>query len=270
MLAQHALGSTGLSVSRVGLGTVKFGRNQQVHYPTPFTLPSDAEILALLACARDCGINLLDTAPAYGVSEARLGALLRQGKQRHHWVIGTKVGEEFNAGASAYDFSAKQVVASVERSLRRLQTDYLDIVLVHSDGADTQIITEHDIFPTLAQLKQAGKIRAFGMSTKTLAGGLLTVELADVVMLMHNPIYTEEQAVLQLAGKLNKGVLIKKAFASGHLSKLPTTDPVRTALQFILQEPAVSSVIVGTLKPEHLRYNVACALAATGEPQPAM
>jgi aryl-alcohol dehydrogenase-like predicted oxidoreductase len=103
-------------VSPLGLGTVKFGRNQGVKYPQPFELPSDQEALALLERPGIWGINLLDTAPAYGVSEERLGRLLRQ--CRRDWVIVTKVGEEFDDGVSRFDFSAAATRASVERSLR--------------------------------------------------------------------------------------------------------------------------------------------------------
>ena len=60
----RALGSTGIQVSPLGLGTVKLGRNQQVKYPRPFELPGDEEVLALLGLARELGVNLLDTAPA--------------------------------------------------------------------------------------------------------------------------------------------------------------------------------------------------------------
>jgi aryl-alcohol dehydrogenase-like predicted oxidoreductase len=148
--------------------------------------------------------------------------------------------------------------------LQRLQTDYLDIVLVHSNGDDANIIAESDIFETLSALKQAGKIRAFGMSTKTVDGGLMAIDEADVdiVMVMHNPIYDHELPVIKHAQQQQKGIFIKKAFASGHLQKIPSADPVRAAMQFIFQEPAVSSVIVGTLNQDHLRYNVECALSA--------
>ncbi len=92
------LGDTGLAVSPLGLGTVKFGRDQGVKYPSGFTIPDDREAADLLALARDLGINLIDTAPAYGRSEERLGPLLRG--QREHWVIVSKVGEEFVDGQS--------------------------------------------------------------------------------------------------------------------------------------------------------------------------
>ena len=92
------LGSTGLRVSPLGLGTVKLGRDQGVKYPQQFRIPDDAQALALLNQARDLGINLIDTAPAYGNSEQRLGPLLRG--QRQDWVIVSKVGEEFDDGQS--------------------------------------------------------------------------------------------------------------------------------------------------------------------------
>jgi aryl-alcohol dehydrogenase-like predicted oxidoreductase len=256
MIKQKKLGNTDISVSILGLGTVKFGRNTQVAYPQPFELPSDKAIVELLARARDLGINLIDTAPAYGFSEERLGGLLK--KQRHDWVISTKVGEEFSDQGSYFDFSALSVKRSIERSLQRLKTDYVDIVLVHSNGEDEKIINENPVFQTLEALKIAGLIRAFGMSTKTVAGGLLAVERSDVVMVTHNPTYQAEQEVIAYAHQKNKGVFIKKALVSGHLQKITGIDPVLAAMQCVFQEPGVSSVIVGTINPLHLQHNVQC------------
>ena len=262
-MQKRKLGNTSIEVSVLGLGTVKFGRNQGVKYPHAFELPDDAAILNLLATARDLEINFIDTAPAYGTSEERLGKLLKG--QRQHWVIASKAGEEFVDGKSVFDFSAMGLVKSVERSLRRLETDYLDIVLIHSSGDDETIINDDGVFDTLARLKEQGKIRAFGMSTKTVEGGLLTIEHADVAMVTYTPGYTDELAVIQQARKKHKGILIKKALASGHLQQLPGDDPVAASLKFILAEPGVTSVIVGTINPEHLRENVR---AATRTPMP--
>ena len=136
-LAKRPLGSTSIDVSSLGLGTVKFGRNQEVKYPTGFSLPVYRAIESLLDLARESGINILDTAPAYGSSEQRIGRLLRD---RDQWVICTKVGEEFTTGKSFFDFSAEHTRRSVERSLRDMKTDYLDIVLIHSDGEDLKIL----------------------------------------------------------------------------------------------------------------------------------
>ncbi|MCD6039314.1 MAG: yhdN [Gammaproteobacteria bacterium] len=262
MMKQVLLGNTGIFVSRVGLGTVKLGRNQKINYPTPFSLPKDKEILTLLDCAKELGINVLDTAPAYGTSEERLGKLIKG--QRHHWVLCTKVGEEFIKGESYFDFSSSNLRHSIERSLKRLNTDYLDIVLVHSNGEDKKIIEEDGVFLTLADIKKSGLIRSFGMSTKTVEGGILAIDHSDIIMVTYNPTYTVEQTVIAYAQKKNKGVFIKKALASGHLQKIASDDPVKAAMQFIFREPGVSSVIVGTLNTTHLEYNIKCAEQAMG------
>ncbi len=262
MIPKIPLGNTGISISRIGLGTVKFGRNQKIHYPTAFALPSDKEITELLHCANELGINLLDTAPAYGTSEERLGKLLNG--QRQHWVLCTKAGEEFTNGESSFDFSAKSIQKSIERSLTRLRTDYLDIVLVHSNGDDKKIIEDQAVFLTLANMKSAGLIRSFGMSTKTIEGGLLAAEQSDVVMVTYNPTHTIEQSVIAYAHQKNKGILIKKALASGHLKKIADDDAVQTAMQFIFQEPGISAIILGTLNKTHLKHNAFCAEQALG------
>lgn len=253
-MQKRRLGSTDIDVSILGLGTVKFGRNQGVKYPTAFQLPTDAEIRYLLDHARTLGINLLDTAPAYGTSEARLGKLLGN---RTDWIITTKVGEEFSAGISHFDFSPAHIIHSIERSLARLNTDYLDIVLVHSNGDDEAIIENHQVFATLAELKKAGKIRAFGMSTKTEAGGLKTIADADVAMVTFNTEAQADRCVISDAHRQHKGILIKKALASGHISV-----PIIDSMRFIFNEPGVSSVIVGTLNPTHLSENAKAACLA--------
>jgi len=248
-LQKRCIGNSGIEVSVIGLGTVKFGRNQGVKYPQAFAIPSDRDISNLLSVADELGVNLLDTAPAYGVSEERIGKLL-QGK-RHDWVISTKAGEEFADGLSVFDFSSKAITQSVERSLQRLRTDYLDIVLIHSNGEDERIIQQDNVFATLSVLKSAGKIRAYGMSTKTLAGGLLAVDEADVVMVTYNKTCVDDREVILYAHQKQKGIFIKKAFASGHIQI-----PVAENMQFIFSEPGVTSVIVGTINPAHLRENI--------------
>ncbi len=251
-LSRRPLGTTGLEVSCLGLGTVKFGRNESVKYPRDFTLPKDTKILQLLEQAQELGINLLDTAPAYGNSEKRLGQLLRE---REQWIITTKVGEEFVNGESEFNFSGEHTQFSVERSLRNLDTDYLDLVLIHSDGNDLGILESTSCLETLLKLKDKGLIRAVGMSTKTVEGGLRAAELTDVVMVTYNTQETDEESVIVRAAALQKGVLIKKALGSGHLR-----DSAKS-LQFAVHKDGVSSVIVGTLSSEHLLANVKAATA---------
>ena len=253
-MLKRALGSTGIDVSVLGLGTVKIGRNQQVKYPSGFELPDDNAVIELFELARSLGINFIDTAPAYGSSEQRLGELL---PNRNDWVIVTKVGEIFENGQSRFDFSFDYTVSSVEQSLRKLKRDVLDVVLVHSDGNDMDIINNEPVFDALATLKNKGLIKAYGMSSKTIEGGNWIVENCDVVMATANPGYDDERPVLELAEKLNKGVIIKKGLQSGHADKDAGGGGVDVAFKHILNLPGVSSMIVGTINQSHLKDNVA-------------
>jgi len=249
------LGNTGLAVSPLGLGTVKLGRDQGVKYPNGFTIPDDQAARLLLAQARELGINLIDTAPAYGRSEERLGPLLRG--QREEWVIVSKVGEEFDDGQSRFDFSAAHTRASVERSLKRLETDCIDLVLVHSNGDDLRILEQEEVYQTLALLKQEGKIRGFGFSGKTAEGGLKALEQGDCAMVTYNLNEQAERPVLDYAAAHGKAILVKKALASGHVCLSPGVDPVRASFELLFAHPGVSSAIVGTINPLHLAHNVA-------------
>jgi aryl-alcohol dehydrogenase-like predicted oxidoreductase len=250
----RALGSTGLNVSVLGLGTVKIGRNQQVKYPRAFDLPDDATVRDLFAQAYELGINFIDTAPAYGNSEQRLGQLL----PRHQgWVVMTKVGEIFEHGESRFDFSAAYTRASVENSLKRLKRDVIDVVLVHSDGDDMRIIKHEGALEALDKLKQQGLIKSFGMSTKTVPGGLWIVEHCDVVMATCNLSYNDEAEVIALAHKLNKGVVVKKGLQSGHADTASGGGGVEQSIAHVLGQAGVSSMIVGTINKKHLADNVA-------------
>lgn len=247
------IAETGIFVSPLGLGTVKIGRNTAVKYPASFKIPDDKQVQDLLAQAWELGINLIDTAPAYGNSEQRLGALLP--KQNNDWIIATKMGETFDAktGESHYNFTPEFITASIHQSLKNLNQEVLDIVLIHSDGNDKHIIEHYGALEALAELKQQGLIRATGMSTKTVEGGLLALQQSDLAMIMHNLDYQQEQTVLDQAEKDNKGIFIKKALASGHL----TPDSAQDNFNLIYANPAVSSVIIGTINPKHLEDNVA-------------
>ncbi len=252
------LGDTGIDVSALGLGTVKIGRNQGVKYPTGFELPGDRQVIELLRETRELGINLIDTAPAYGRSEERLGQLLRN---RHDWIICSKAGEEFRGGVSRYDFRPEQIKRSVERSLRRLRTDSIDILLIHSDGNDLDIIHRYGALDVLCDLQKKGLVRATGMSTKTVEGGLACLERADAAMVTYNPADASQRPVIDYAAAHDKGILIKKAFASGHLPD-DHPDPVRESLDFIMGTKGVSSVINGTINPGHLKENLHNTLCA--------
>ena len=240
------LGRCDLETGRISLGTVKFGRNTDVKYPAKFDLPEDRVIVNLLSVAKELGINLLDTAPAYGNSEHRIGQLLPG--LREDWILCTKAGEQYVGGQSNYDFSKQAVTDSVAQSLRRLKTDYLDIVLIHSNGEDLQILQKTDAFATLERLKEKGDIRYIGMSTKSVEGSIAALDVSDVVMLTLN---LEDQShidVIRAAEEKGTGILLKKVFASGHQTP-------QESLTFALGQRGVHSAVVGTINSEHLKEN---------------
>jgi len=252
-LIHRPLGDTGLAVSPLGLGTVKLGRDRGVKYPV--TIPDDDSARALLAHARDLGINLLDTAPAYGNAEHRLGQLLDGA--RHDWVICTKVGEEFDGERSSYDFSATWCRQSIERSLTRLGTDYLDIVLIHSDGQDEAILAGETL-DALKTLKLEGKVRAVGMSHKSANGARQALgEGVDVLMATLNREYQDETSVIAEAASQGCGILVKKALASGAATSADDD------LRFVASQNGVHSIVVGTTNPAHLSDNVAAVQGVT-------
>jgi aryl-alcohol dehydrogenase-like predicted oxidoreductase len=254
VIPRRPLGNTGIEVSVLGLGTVKLGRATGVKYPEPFDVPDDAAARRLLDTAAELGINLLDTAPAYGHSEARLGDLLAG--RRRDWVLCTKVGEEFDGTRSRFDFSAEHVHHSVHRSLARLGTDYLDVVLIHSDGRDLDVL-DGPALPALRDLQRRGVIRAVGISHKTPEGGRRALALGcDVVMATLNLDYRDELPLIAEAGRQGCGVLIKKALASGHAGP--------ESLAFAAAQPGVTSVVVGTVNPDHLRDNARALAASSG------
>ncbi|MGS2717393.1 aldo/keto reductase [Eionea flava] len=258
---------TELEVSILGLGTVKLGRNTAVKYPKHFDIPDDKAALHILNTAADCGINLLDTAPAYGNSEERLGQLLP--KTCGHWIIATKVGEIFDAsaGESYFCFTPEHIQQSIESSLRRLRRDHLDIVLIHSNGQDRDIIEQEGALETLNYMKQKGLVGATGMSTKTIEGGILAVQQADIVMVTHNLSYNAEVAVIDYANEQGKNIFIKKALASGHNTSAASAhikgeqiDNIRASFDDIYSQQGVNSIILGSITPEHIKTNATKAI----------
>lgn len=248
------LGDTGLRISPLGLGTVKFGRNQGVKYPAAFELPDEDVLADLLALARSLGINLLDTAPAYGESEERLGRLLKG--TRDDWVIVSKLGEEFEDGASSFHFTSDHFARSLERTLTRLGTGHVDVLLIHSDGSDMAILDDDALMRAMADFKAQGLARAIGVSTKTAEGGVRTLETLDVAMATYTQDYTAERPVLDYAAAHQKGVILKKVLSSGHARD------VASAIAFAFAHPGTAAAIVGTINPDHLRQLAACVEAS--------
>lgn len=248
------LGHTGLMVPPLGFGAFKIGRNEGIKYPQPYDLPDDAAVAKLLNGVLDLGCTLIDTAPAYGLSEERIGRAISA--RRHEFVLSTKVGETFAEGASTFDFTRAGVEASLQRSLQRLRTEVLDIVFIHSNGDDVGIMTETDTVAVLQEWKARGAIRAIGLSGKTTTGAHHALAWADVLMVEYHLDDASHAEVMAAAAAKGVGVFVKKGLASGRLNPA-------AAIRFVLENPSVSSLILGGLNLDHFHANWQTARAAS-------
>ncbi len=247
MMRLRRLGQTELHLSPIGFGAFKIGRNEGIKYPQGYDLPSETEVRALLDAACALGIRYLDTAPAYGQSESRLGAwrAAAPAETRAALILSTKVGETFADGRSSYDFSRAATVASLERSRQRLGVTALDLVFVHAHADDLAIHDQTEVVATLQAERAAGRIRAIGWSGKTSESARRALDWADALMIEYHLEDRSHAAVMTEAAARGVGVIVKKPLAAGRL-------PAEAALRFALNHPAVVSVVVGSLRAAHL------------------
>ncbi len=256
-MVRRRLGSCGLAVSPIGFGAFKIGRNVGIKYAQGYDLPDESTVDRLLNTVLDLGINYIDTAPAYEISEERIGRAIFS--RRSEFVLCTKVGETFENGRSTYDFSEHAVRGSVQRSLERLRTDELDIVLIHSDGNDLQILNHTDVVPTLTALRDAGVIKAIGLSAKTIDGARAALAWADVLMVEYHVRDQSLGPVIAEAVDAGVGVVVKKGLASGQL------DPAE-AIPFVLGTAGVASLVIGSLDIDHIHTNIRLAQTVSADP----
>lgn len=216
-------------------------------------LPTDAEVDRLLHGVLDLGCTVIDTAPAYGLSEERIGRSIAA--RRPEYLLSTKVGETFTNGASTYDFSAAAVRASLERSFQRLRTDWLDLVFIHSRGDDLEILDQTDVVAILSEYRDQGRIRQIGLSAKTGAGARQSLDWADAVMVEYNLRDRSLADVMTEASSRGVKVYVKKGLSSGH-------GPIEESIRFVLGHPAVTCLVAGGLNLDHFRQNWFTAIDA--------
>jgi L-galactose dehydrogenase len=269
------LPGSGLRVSMIGFGASPLGNE--------FGTIDPSEGQRAVHHAIDCGINIFDVSPYYGrtLAEERLGAVLA-GK-RNQIVLATKCGRY---DTNSFDFSAARVTLSCEESLRRLRTDYLDILHAHDIefGDRNQILNE--TIPTLQKLKEAGKVRLIGITGYPL--GLLADVAAraklDLVMsycrynLLTRDVDAELVPVLEQRGiglfnasPLHMGVLTEAGAPAWHpapelvkqagkriveLCKARGISTTAAALRFCLNHPYFSATFVGMSTPAQVDENV--------------
>jgi len=242
----RALGKTGLSVSPIAFGAFKIGRNEKIKYTQSYPLPSEEQTAKLLNGVLDLGINFIDTAPAYGLSEERIGKHISH--RRREFILSTKIGETFQDGESTYDFSAQSIAQSIDRSLRRLKTSAVDFLLIHSDGRKV----EDETVAAIQVAKKQGKTKFIGLSGKTAESAREALQWADALMIEYHPRDTSHEPIIEDAAKKSAAILVKKPLASGQI-------PASEAIPFILKKTQVATLVIGGLNLEHIQQNLRIA-----------
>ena len=149
-LNYQSLGASGLKVSKLWLGTMMFGDQTD-----------EAQAADIVAATRDAGINAIDTANAYagGESERITGKLIAADRER--WILATKLANPMGPGPNDRGLSRRHIMAAVDASLRRLGTDFVDVLYLHREDASTPL---EETLAAIATLIERGKVHHFGLS----------------------------------------------------------------------------------------------------------
>lgn len=216
------LGKTGLRISVVGLGTMVHAGH--------FGPMKDSESLGAIDTALDLGVNFIDTSDAYGAgySETLLGNALKG--RRDKVILATKGGNVMtgpNRGKRI--FEPDYISRVMDESLKRLQTDYIDLYQLHNPTVD--VIEHGAVWDVLERAKQAGKIRHFGVSINTMEEGIAAVKdgRSETVQVEYN-LLTQEPAekIFPLAQQANIGIIARIPLKRGILTgKLTQADETR-------------------------------------------
>ena len=269
------LGRTGLKVSRLGIGLVEIG----------LQLTEDEVDLAgrLLNIALDGGVNFFDTAECYGISEDLIGATIAH--RREEFILATKAGHP-SFGTEAPRFTGDTVRKSLERSLKRLRTDYVDVLQIHAYDIFGE--PPDDVIEAVIDAKKQGKTRFIGYSQENneavwaIESGLFDTLQTSFHIMDQKARYD----IFQKATDENMGIIAKrpvgnamwgrkfrpedhyentvarrlgqraeKMQAAGPIPGEPT-DRIETALGFVLAHPQIHTAIVGTRNPDHMQSNI--------------
>jgi len=280
----RTLGRTGAQVSILGYGAMEL--RGQPRGPAI----SDADAERVLGAVLDAGINLIDTSVDYGRSEELIGRYI--GSRRDEYFLASKCGCPLSVPDDTpppykHDYSAANVRADIEQSLRRLRTDRLDLVQVHMSPSVPEMRAGGTI-EELQRLRDEGKIRFLGMSgTLPELPDQIALGVFDVFQIPYSLFQRAHEELLARAAAGGAGVLIRGGVGRGTASddKHWTVQPLSGAdgpaediweaagldelldgmsrhefvLRFTLSNPSLSSTIVGTSSVEHLHSNVETA-----------
>lgn len=275
----RTLGKTGLKVSALGLGTSEIG----------YEKVTQRQINELINAALDAGLNVIDTAACYGDSEEMIGRAVSH--RRADYCILTKCGHA--AGIRLADWSPELITKSIDRSLKRLRTDFLDIVQFHS--CPEEILRRGEVIEALQRARDQGKTRFIGYSGDgDAARWAVRSEVFDTLQISVSIADQEPiEGAIAEAHARNIGVIAKRPIANAawlpaaqdsgiawyfrtyreRLEKLgygflyeDAKTSIATALRFTLSVPGVHTAIVGTTKPR--RWSQNAALLAAGKLKP--
>lgn len=274
-------------VAEIGLGTWQLGHN------SGWPGMSEQEAVALVEKALEYGINFFDTAPNYGrgTAEERLGKAL-QGVDRSKIVINTKFGHTDSGKAN---FDSGYIRESLEGSLKRLNVDYVDSLILHNPPSEYLDGNKTDHYEILERLIEEGKIKAYGASLDSFEDMnlLMTTTNAKVIEAFFNILHQDTSRAFEMAVEKEVGIIVKIPLDSGWLSGkynaestfhgvrsrwsvqdietraqlvnrvkeiVQTEDDLaQKAISFCLAYKAVSTVIPGNLNIAQLTSNVASA-----------
>ena len=247
----------------------------------------DSDSAKIINLALDRGINHLDTADLYqfGKNEKMIGEIIKE--RRQDIILTTKVGNHFNSNTKSWfwDPSKEYIYQAVDASLQRLQTDYIDLYLLHGGTIDDPIDETIEAFE---QLKKSGKIRAYGISSirPNVIHEYLKRSSIDAIMMQYNMLDQRPAELLDLLYTNRVSILARGPFAKGMLSNqaldyitekgkdgylnytrdelLLTVQNLRNlnvpltklSLQFVLHHPAVSSAVFGVSTLDQLNDNL--------------
>ncbi len=278
-LAKRTLGRTGLEVTALGYGAMELRGEPRGPAVT------DAQASTILNAVLDSGINFIDTSPDYGNSEEHIGRSIAH--RRSEYFLASKCGCLVGAPPapagqrSTHVFTAENVRAGVEQSLRRMKTDHLDLVQFHISPTKAELEADGAL-AELQKLQAEGKVRYIGMSgTLPNLREHIAMGVFDEFQIPYSALEREHEAAIAEASAAGAGIVIRGGAARGAPTNwdrarpnLPVQDRWEGAklddlldgmsrmeftLRFTLSDPNLDTTIVGTRNPVHLADNLAAA-----------
>ncbi len=261
----RTLGRTGLRVSEIGFGGAQVGIPNYMETWDSHGQREQQTIIDALNRALDLGLNYIDTAPSYGdgISEEVLGRVIA--KRRDECILATKT--------SAYD--PADILESVENSLRRLQTDVIDVLQLHGGAypeEDVETILNRGGLEAFQNLRDQGKIRFLGFTAELPSGGvsqLIATGAFDVMQIRYNFMYQDACDFLFPGGIVHEakaqgmGIVTMRTMTSGLFQRLMRASFPQLAgadldtflLNYVLSNPLVDVAIIGMRRAEEVEHN---------------